>query len=81
LYPWKAITPTTQEDREMISRDGKWHDEEKRRVAKLPSESLEYIIKDCSEAIYAMPDNPKNSQYADTSHYCAMELRKRRIGK
>lgn len=53
------------------------HAEEIKRVSKLPDESLLFIIKDCREAIYAMPDNPKNGDYADTSHYCGMELHKR----
>ncbi len=55
-----------------------WHTTEMKRVAKLPIEALEYTIKDCREAILANPENPKCGQYADTSHYCQMELVKRR---
>ena len=54
-----------------------WHKEEQDRLSTLSSDSLRYTAKDCREAIYANPANPKNSDYADTAHYCSMELRKR----
>ena len=45
-----------------------------RKVKTLSIESLNYIIKDCKEAIAALPDNPKNGYYMDEIHYCSMEL-------
>ena len=39
---------------------------------------LRYIIKDCKEAIAAMPDNLKNGYYADEINYCVMELNSRK---
>jgi hypothetical protein len=36
-------------------------------------------IKDCREAIEAMPHGPKAGWYMDEIHYCAAEL-KRRFG-
>ena len=45
-----------------------------KKVKTLSIESLNYIIKDCKEAIAAMPDNPKNGNYMDEIHYCCMEL-------
>jgi hypothetical protein len=40
--------------------------------------SLQYIIRDCQEAIAANPDNPKNSKYADEIAYCGMEIKRRK---
>ena len=54
------------------------HTEYMNKVKKLSEESLRYIIKDCREAMEAMPNNPKNGYYADEIHYCAMELAKRK---
>ncbi len=65
----------------MISKNGEWHTGEMKRVSKLSGEALEFTVKDCRAAIMAMPDNPKNSQYADTSHYCQMEQAKRQRAK
>jgi hypothetical protein len=48
------------------------------KVKKLSEESLRYIIKDCREAMSAMPNNPKNGYYADEIHYCSMELTSRK---
>ena len=48
------------------------------KVKSLSSESLRFIIKDCKEAINAMPNNPKNGYYQDEIHYCVMELNKRK---
>ena len=39
--------------------------------------SLRYTIKDCQNAMAAMPDNPKCGYYADEIHYCAMEIKRR----
>jgi hypothetical protein len=50
------------------------HTEYMKKVKKLSEESLRYIIKDCREAMSAMPNNPKNGYYADEIHYCNMEL-------
>lgn len=50
------------------------HSEYMRKVKTLSIESLNYIIKDCKEAIAALPNNPKNGYYMDEIHYCAMEL-------
>jgi hypothetical protein len=48
-----------------------------RKVKNLPTAALYFIIKDCKEAIAAMPENPKNDYYTDEIHYCNMELNKR----
>jgi hypothetical protein len=34
-------------------------------------------MKDCREAIAAMPDGENAGYYMDEIHYCAMELRRR----
>jgi hypothetical protein len=54
-----------------------WHTTEMRRVSRLSVDALWYTMRDCEAAIRANPDNPKCGQYADTAHYCGMELRKR----
>ena len=54
------------------------HSDYMRKVKTLSVESLNYIIKDCKEAIAALPDNPKNGYYMDEIHYCYMELVARR---
>jgi DNA modification methylase len=54
------------------------HTEYMKKVKKLSEESLRYIIKDCREAMEALPENPKNGYYADEIHYCAMELFRRK---
>ena len=41
-------------------------------------DTLFFIINDCREAIEAMPDNPKNSFYADEICYCGMEIKRRK---
>ena len=67
---------------------GKWHSE---YIDKLkarnedgsyvyPDSSLKYIIQDCTNALDAMPENPKAGQYQDEIHYCASELRRRQQG-
>jgi len=57
---------------------GKWHSQTIKRFSDLETESLKYIMFDCSRALEAMPDNPKAGQYQDEILYCAMELKKRR---
>lgn len=54
------------------------HNQEMKRVSKLSYDALLFNIKDCQEAIDAMPDNPKAGDYADTISYCSMALRKLR---
>jgi hypothetical protein len=41
-------------------------------------DSLRYIIKDCKEAIEAMPKGNKAGYYQDCIHECADELRRRK---
>ena len=53
------------------------HAEAKRKAKRMSKDALEYTIKDCREAISAMPDNEKNGDYADTIHYCRDELCRR----
>jgi len=55
--------------------DGKWHSEYMAKVKTMSTDSLRYVIKDCRNAIEALPENPKCEQYMDEIHYCAMELR------
>ena len=54
------------------------HSEYQKKVKSLSNDCLRYIIKDCKEAICAMPNNPKNGYYQDEIHYCVMELNKRK---
>ena len=44
------------------------------------AEELRWIIKDCKEAMNAMPCNPKNGYYQDEINYCANELYFRKQG-
>ena len=53
------------------------HSEYMKKVKTLTEESLRYIIKDCQEAINAMPNGEKAGYYADEIHYCSMELARR----
>ena len=53
------------------------HAKYQRKVRNLSTESLRWTIKDCQEAIDALPDNPKNGYYQDEIHYCAQELTRR----
>ena len=55
--------------------DGKWHSEYMAMVKTMSTDSLNYVIQDCRNAIEALPENPKCEQYMDEIHYCAMELR------
>jgi len=43
------------------------------------TESLLFIIRDCQEALKAMPDNPKAGHYADEINYCSMEINRRMV--
>jgi len=60
-----------------IQADGKWHSEYMAKVKTMSTDSLRYVIKDCRNAIEALPENPKCEQYMDEIHYCATELRLR----
>jgi hypothetical protein len=53
------------------------HAEYQRQIKTKSTIELHFIIKDCKEAIVAIPDGPKAGYYADEIHYCAMELRAR----
>jgi len=55
--------------------DGKWHSEYMAMVKTMSTDSLNYVIQDCRNAIEALPENPKCEQYMDEIHYCATELR------
>lgn len=48
------------------------------KTKKMDEDSLKYVIKDCQNAIDAMPDNPNAGYYADEIHYCCMELKRRK---
>lgn len=39
--------------------------------------TLRFIIKDCQEAINAMPNGINAGYYQDEIHYCSMELNRR----
>jgi hypothetical protein len=56
-----------------------WHTLEMARVSRLNYDSLVYTINDCHAAMRANPDNPKCGQYADTAHYCGMQLKARAL--
>ncbi len=53
------------------------HAEYQKRIEKLPSVALIFIIKDAKEAVAAMPDGPNAGYYADEVCYCADEMHKR----
>lgn len=40
---------------------------------------LQFIVRDCKEAIAANPDNPKCGYYADEVHYASMEMTRRQL--
>jgi len=48
-----------------------------KKVRKLSVDSLRYTIKDCQEAIKAMPDGAKAGYYQDEVFYCCDELARR----
>ena len=54
---------------------GNWHSRYMEMVKTMSTDSLRYVIKDCRNAIEALPENPKCEQYMDEIHYCATELR------
>ena len=42
--------------------------------------ALLFIIKDCKDALAAMPENPKAGYYQDEIHYAAAEVQLRQRG-
>ena len=48
------------------------------RIREWTEAQLRWAIKDCTQAIAAIPDGPKTGYYADEIHYCAAELRRRK---
>lgn len=48
-----------------------------KKVRTMTLEELHYTIKDCNEAMKALPENPKNGYYADEVHMCYDEIRRR----
>lgn len=56
------------------------HQAYQEKVKQLPDAALQYIIKDCQEAIAAMPTNPKNGYYSDEICYCVNEINRRNKG-
>lgn len=54
------------------------HDATIKRFKTLPDNTLEFIVRDCAEAVLVFPGNPKNSEYNDTALYAAQELANRR---
>lgn len=57
------------------------HDKYMKKVKTMSMESLLFTIRDCKDALNAMPDNPKSGYYQDEIHYCAMEINRRKNGK
>jgi len=57
------------------------HTEYPKRLRVLSNESLEYIIKDCKEALNSMPNNPNNGYYQDEINYCVNEIAQRKTAK
>ena len=57
------------------------HTEYMKKVKTLTDDVLRYIIKDCQEAINAMPNGEKAGYYADEISYCSMELARRASSK
>lgn len=53
------------------------HAEYQKRVRHYTVPMLQYTIKECQEAIEAMPNGHKAGYYADEIHYCAAEIRRR----
>ena len=53
------------------------HAEYQKRVKTMTDYSLRYVMRDCKQAIEAMPNGHKVGYYTDEIHYCSMELAKR----
>jgi dTDP-4-amino-4,6-dideoxygalactose transaminase len=48
-----------------------------KKVKTMTASSLMFVIKDCQEALRAMPKSQKAGYYADEICYCSMELSNR----
>ena len=57
------------------------HTEYQKKVRKMDEASLRFVIKDCREALAALPESPNAGYYADEICYCGMELNRRRNKK
>lgn len=53
------------------------HAEYQKKVRTMTNDSLRWCIKDCKEAIAALPEGHKAGYYADEINYCSTELNKR----
>ncbi len=53
------------------------HAKYQKKVKSMTNAELRYTIRDCREAIEAMPNGCKAGYYADEICYCAGELRRR----
>jgi hypothetical protein len=56
------------------------HAEYIKKTRTMSSIKLRFIIKDCQEAIQAMPNGINEGYYQDEIHYCVMELNRREKG-
>ena len=54
------------------------HTEYPKLLKKKSKEVLRYIIKDCNEALEALPEGENSHYYMDEICYCDMELKRRR---
>lgn len=57
------------------------HSEYQKKVKKMDIAQLQFIIKDCREAIAAMPNGHKAGYYQDEIHYCNDEIYRRNKAK
>jgi hypothetical protein len=53
------------------------HVEYEEKVQNMSDSALRFTIKDCQEAISALPNGDKVSYYLDEINYCAAELSRR----
>ena len=54
------------------------HSAAKNKMKTLSNDELFFMAKDCTDAVRANPENPKNDEYADTALYAWSELSSRR---
>jgi hypothetical protein len=57
------------------------HSEYIAKTKKMDEATLRFIIKDCQEALKALPNCDKAGYYQDEICYCAMELKRRNLNK
>lgn len=55
------------------------HTDYPKRLRSKPENELRFIIKDCREAVAAMPDGGNVSYYLDEINYCISELYRRDV--